>query len=200
MRLGVEGTLPLSLLIDLLRQREPGRARRERYDGHRLTATDAPGHRSGAGRRSRPRSQSTDGWRRRSGRLASVATVDEHMHVHFNPGAVRAPGQAEGGRSNDAAAGPGFVTHAHGPGASRSIFRTNRRTAELVRHRPGHRRRLVNQHRDEEVFLVRVHPAYVVMFFTTGSFRLRLWRREALTRDHGGSPHHVECDSTTTLR
>jgi hypothetical protein len=30
------------------------------------------------------------------------------------------------------------------------------------------------------------HPiaVYVVMFFTTGSFRLRLWRREALTRDH----------------
>jgi hypothetical protein len=41
-------------------------------------------------------------------------------------------------------------------------------------------------------------PTYVVMFFTTGSFRLRLWRREALTRDHGGSHHLVECDSTTT--
>ena len=28
---------------------------------------------------------------------------------------------------------------------------------------------------------------------------LRLWRREALTRDLGGTDHLVECDSTTTL-
>jgi hypothetical protein len=35
------------------------------------------------------------------------------------------------------------------------------------------------------------------MFFTTGSFRLRLWRREALTRDLGGI-HHLS--SATALR
>jgi hypothetical protein len=29
---------------------------------------------------------------------------------------------------------------------------------------------------------------------------MRLWRREALTRDIGGTHHRVECDSTTTLR
>ena len=29
---------------------------------------------------------------------------------------------------------------------------------------------------------------------------MRLWRREALTRDIGGADHLVECDSTTTLR
>jgi hypothetical protein len=34
----------------------------------------------------------------------------------------------------------------------------------------------------------------------TGSFRVRLWRRKALTRDLGGIDHLVECDSTTTIR
>ena len=48
-------------------------------------------------------------------------------------------------------------------------------------------------------FLCASIPTYVVTCFTTGSYRLRLWRREALTRDFGGR-HLVECDSTTTLR
>src|SRR2546423_1525925 len=49
-------------------------------------------------------------------------------------------------------------------------------------------------------FLCASIPTYVVICFMTGSYRLRLWRREALTRDLGGSHHLVECDSTTTLR
>ena len=49
-------------------------------------------------------------------------------------------------------------------------------------------------------FLCASTPTYVVTSFMTGSFRLRLWRPKALTRDRGGIHHLVECDSTTTLR
>jgi hypothetical protein len=66
----------------------------------------------------------------------------------------------------------------------------------LMAHRLGINRFVTNQTVRAEggIFIRRIAikssflwastPTNVVMFFTTGSFRLRLWRREALTRDH----------------
>jgi hypothetical protein len=98
--------------------------------------------------------------------------------------------------------GPASYQRCTGPGASRSSLRTNRRTAfgsfgtvqltgvvwspiSIAMKRS---------------FLCASTPTYVVPWFMTGSYRVRLWRRTALTRDLGGIHHLVECDSTTTLR
>ena len=71
----------------------------------------------------------------------------------------------------------------------------------FIRRRPRHRRpRGASQHRNEEVRLVRINPNVRSNLFHDRLLSMRLWRREALTRDIGGSDHLVECDSTTTLR
>jgi hypothetical protein len=57
-----------------------------------------------------------------------------------------------------------------------------------------------DQHRHEQVFLVRINPDVRSNLFHDRLLSMRLWRREALTRDFGGTDHLVECDSTTTLR
>ena len=96
----------------------------------------------------------------------------------------------------------GFVEHVHGP----------RRLALELPHQAPHRRRLVGQlprhrrravarqHRHEEILLVRVDSDERSNLFHDRLLSMRLWRREALTRDIGGADHLVECDSTTTLR
>jgi hypothetical protein len=72
-----------------------------------------------------------------------------------------------------------------------------RRVGQLPR---GRRRLGSHQHRDEEVLLVRINPDVRSNLFHDRLLSMRLWRREALTRDLGGTDHLVECNSTTTLR
>jgi hypothetical protein len=73
--------------------------------------------------------------------------------------------------------------------------------AGLVGYLPRHRRRRrADQHRDKQILLVRVDSHVRSNLFHDRLLSVRLWRREALTRDIGGTDHLVECDSTTTLR
>ena len=65
---------------------------------------------------------------------------------------------------------------------------------------PGVSPLIANQHRNEEVFLVRVDSNVRSNLFHDRLLSMRLWRREVLTRDFGGVDHLVECDCTTTLR
>jgi hypothetical protein len=96
----------------------------------------------------------------------------------------------------------GFVTRTHGPGRfSLELPHEATHRIRLVRDGPRHWRGLPpNQHRNEEVFLVRINPNVRSNLFHDRLLSMRLWRRKALTRDFGGIDHLVECDSTTTLR
>jgi hypothetical protein len=68
------------------------------------------------------------------------------------------------------------------------------REQSLVRDRPGHRRCVrAHQHRENEVFLVRVNSNVRSNLFHDRLPSMRLWRLRALTRDSGGSVHSVEC-------
>jgi N-acyl-D-aspartate/D-glutamate deacylase len=87
----------------------------------------------------------------------------------------------------------GFVKDLHGPG----------RLALKLPNQAPHRRRLVGQlprhghcgratqHRDEENLLVRIDPDERSNLFHDRLLSMRLWRRQALTRDIGG--HRPPC-------
>ena len=96
----------------------------------------------------------------------------------------------------------GFIEHTHRPrrGALELPHQALHRL-RLVRRRPAHRRGpRAHEHREKEVLLVRINSDVRSNLIHDRLLSMRLWRREASTRDFGGSHHLVECDSTTTLR
>jgi hypothetical protein len=89
-------------------------------------------------------------------------------------------------------------------GLVKDVHRPRRIALELA-HQPPHRARLVgqlprhrrrrgpDQHRDEEILLVRIDADVRSNLFHDRLLSVRLWRRQALTREIGGYHHLVEC-------